>query len=52
MPLKCEIFWCYNQDYLLFSEENLTVLISVLGLARTGLIFTGIQEGVQPGGGG
>jgi len=25
---------------------------SVLGLARTGLIFTGIQEGAQPGGGG
>ena len=24
----------------------------VLGLARTGLIFTGIQEGAQPGGGG
>jgi len=26
--------------------------ICVLGLARTGLIFTGIQEGAQPGGGG
>jgi len=26
-------------------------LISVLGLARTGLIFTGLQEGAQPGGG-
>jgi len=25
---------------------------SVLGLARTGLIFTGLQEGAQPGGGG
>jgi len=25
---------------------------TVLGLARTGLIFTGIQEGAQPGGGG
>jgi len=25
---------------------------SVLGLARTGLIFTRIQEGAQPGGGG
>jgi len=24
----------------------------VLGLARTGLIFTGLQEGAQPGGGG
>jgi len=26
--------------------------MTVLGLARTGLIFTGIQEGAQPGGGG
>ena len=26
--------------------------IHVLGLARTGLIFTGLQEGAQPGGGG
>jgi len=25
---------------------------NVLGLARTGLIFTGLQEGAQPGGGG
>jgi len=25
---------------------------AVLGLARTGLIFTGLQEGAQPGGGG
>jgi len=25
---------------------------TVLGLARTGLIFTGLQEGAQPGGGG
>jgi len=25
---------------------------NVLGLARTGLIFTGFQEGAQPGGGG
>ena len=30
-------------------EKDLGV---VLGLARTGLIFTGIQEGAQPGGGG
>ena len=29
-----------------FSEKT------VLGLARTGLIFTGLQEGAQPGGGG
>jgi len=27
-----------------------SVLQGVLGLARTGLIFTGIQEGAQPGG--
>jgi len=27
-------------------------LVGVLGLARTGLIFTGLQEGAQPGGGG
>jgi len=27
-------------------------LTPVLGLARTGLIFTGLQEGAQPGGGG
>jgi len=26
--------------------------LGVLGLARTGLIFTGLQEGAQPGGGG
>ena len=28
------------------------VFEDVLGLARTGLIFTGLQEGAQPGGGG
>ena len=33
---------------LLYTINNL----SVLGLARTGLIFTGHQEGAQPGGGG
>jgi len=27
-------------------------MVAVLGLARTGLIFTGLQEGAQPGGGG
>jgi len=29
-----------------------SVFNSVLGLARTGLIFTRLQEGAQPGGGG
>jgi len=33
-------------------EESSTASLSVLGLARTGLIFTGLQEGAQPGGGG
>jgi len=28
------------------------LLFIVLGLSRTGLIFTGLQEGAQPGGGG
>ena len=28
------------------------VMVSVLGLTRTGLILTGLQEGAQPGGGG
>jgi len=28
------------------------MFIVILVLARTGLIFTGIQEGAQPGGGG
>jgi len=31
---------------------ELCMRVSVLGLARTGLIFTGLQEGAQPGGGG
>jgi len=31
---------------------TVTDLENVLGLARTGLIFTGLQEGAQPGGGG
>jgi len=29
---------------------NCSLNVSVLGSARTGLIFTGIQEGAQPGG--
>jgi len=31
-----------------FTPQN--VCVYVLGLARTGLIFTGLQEGAQPGG--
>jgi len=29
--------------------ELILLLLGILGLARTGLIFTGIQEGAQPG---
>jgi len=37
-------------DYGIFFSSKVNV--SVLGLARTGLIFTRLQEGAQPGGGG
>ena len=30
--------------------QSCFLLMCVLGLARTGLIFTGLQEGAQPGG--
>ena len=36
-----------STDFLVASEWCV-----VLGLARTGLIFTRLQEGAQPGGGG
>jgi len=44
------------REYI-FHVKNIHILYrkasgTVLGLARTGLIFTGIQEGAQPGGGG
>jgi len=29
---------------------SISIYVFVLGLARTGLIFTRLQEGVQPGG--
>jgi len=37
---------------LLDRPQKMITFLLVLGLARTGLIFTGIQEGAQPGGGG
>jgi len=41
----------YHKDMKMLYSYMLKIT-SVLGLARTGLIFTGIQEGAQPGGGG
>ena len=38
------------QVCLIFSRWEVESLPSVLGLARTGLIFTGLQEEAQPGG--
>jgi len=48
----CKLFSLQNNisdtmGVLTFSNWNY-----VLGLARTGLIFTGLQEGAQPGVGG
>jgi len=45
------LFWINNTGYHQSHVMN-TAFLDVLGLARTGLIFTGIQEGAQPGGGG
>ena len=39
-------------NYFKCTKKYLKTFILVLGLARTGLIFTGLQEGAQPGGGG
>jgi len=42
---------CYKELFI-FAAGFLDCEHAVLGLARTGLIFTGLQEGTQPGGGG
>jgi len=36
--------------YGFIAKTSSDYYVVVLGLARTGLIFTGIQEGAQPGG--
>jgi len=41
--------WGWGGEYM--AQPN-TEYKNVLGSARTGLIFTGLQEGAQPGGGG
>jgi len=44
-----------NRVYIYIKAQTLYLScdnVVVLGLARTGLIFTGLQEGAQPGGGG
>jgi len=38
--------------YFLDTKQRWLLYVCVLGLARTGLIFTRLQEGAQPGGGG
>jgi len=53
-------FWALEFYLLQWSDLGTNVLAllwhclkgTVLGLATTGLIFTGIPEGAQPGGGG
>jgi len=41
-----------ENNFNIGNQSHVVNSIIVLGLARTGLIFTGIQEGAQPGGGG
>jgi len=43
---------CFYQVIPSYCSNGLCYCVYVLGLARTGLIFTGLQEGAQPGGGG
>ena len=52
---KQKVFAIHPQIWTLWGWQRLTsshLWAAVLGLARTGLIFTGLQEGAQPGGGG
>ena len=58
ISLGIPYLWNHGKLYLM---KKCTLMFSfllgvqrdiVLGLARTGLIFTGLQEGAQPGGGG
>jgi len=56
--LRWPHYFCDNIDYFKIIFQRITIciviclisIIYVLGLARTGLLFTGIQEGTQPGG--
>ena len=48
MPVQIPLSWLLF-IYGVMGSDSFT---SVLGLARTGLIFAGLQEGAQPGGGG
>jgi len=42
----------YYVWFMISAVHSLSAYGVVLGSARTGLIFTGLQEGAQPGGGG
>jgi len=50
----CSLLSPLNLDFETFTlfDFQISLPVCVLGLARTGLIFTGLQEGAQPGGGG
>jgi len=45
-----QLYLSPEHSYYMISQFSF--IPPVLGLARTGLIFTGLQEGAQPGGGG
>ena len=47
-----ESWTCFTVKSEVTTEVKALKSECVLGLARTGLIFTGLQEGAQPGGGG
>ena len=46
------VHWRSDTPYFHLLFLIVSLCICVLGLARTGLIFTGLQEGAQLGGGG